>query len=72
MPILISNVFIAPDGWSIVLIIKSDTNIGTAIDKIKQHTRNFAKRQLTYFNNNPIIKKINNDAKKIRAEFQKK
>ena len=32
-----------------------------AIDKIKQHTRNFAKRQLTYFNNNPIIKKINNE-----------
>ena len=27
-----------------------------AIEKIKQHTRNFAKRQLTYFRNNPDIK----------------
>jgi len=27
-----------------------------AIEKIKQHTRNFAKRQLTYFRNNPEIK----------------
>lgn len=32
----------------------------TAVDKIKQHTRNFAKRQLTYFKSNSIIKPINN------------
>lgn len=31
-----------------------------AIDKIKQHTRNFAKRQLTYFKSNTNIKPINN------------
>ncbi len=30
----------------------------TAVDKIKQHTRNFAKRQLTYFRSNNSIKKI--------------
>ena len=29
-----------------------------AIDKIKQHTRNFAKRQLTYFRQNKNIKLI--------------
>lgn len=29
-----------------------------AIDKIKQHTRNFAKRQMTYFRSNQNIKKI--------------
>ena len=32
----------------------------TAIDKIKQHTRNFAKRQLTYFKSNSNIKLIKN------------
>lgn len=34
--------------------------IETAIDKIKQYTRNFAKRQLTYFRSNSNIKLINN------------
>ena len=29
-----------------------------AVDKIKQHTRNFAKRQLTYFRSNPAIIEI--------------
>ena len=31
-------------------------NKAEVIEKIKQHTRNFAKRQLTYFRNNPEIK----------------
>lgn len=31
-----------------------------AIEKIKQHTRNFAKRQMTYFNSNKNIIKIKN------------
>ena len=31
-----------------------------AIEKVKQHTRNFAKRQITYFNSNKNIKKIKN------------
>lgn len=31
-----------------------------AVDKIKQHTRNFAKRQLTYFRSSEKIKKIKN------------
>lgn len=35
-------------------------NIDIAIDKIKQHTRNFAKRQLTYFKSRNDIIKINN------------
>ena len=29
-----------------------------AVEKIKQRTRNFAKRQLTYFRSNPDIKEI--------------
>ncbi len=33
-------------------------DIEVAIDKIKQYTRNFAKRQLTYFRSNPEIKLI--------------
>lgn len=33
-------------------------NIEEAKEKIKQHTRNFAKRQLTYFRSNPKIKLI--------------
>lgn len=33
-------------------------NIEAAIEKIKQHTRNFAKRQLTYYKSNPKIKII--------------
>ena len=34
-------------------------SIDIAIEKIKQHTRNFAKRQLTYFRSNTEIKLIN-------------
>lgn len=34
------------------------SNITEAIDKIKQHTRNFAKRQMTYFRGNNNIKPI--------------
>ncbi len=36
-------------------------NIEEAKEKIKQHTRNFAKRQLTYFRSNPEIKLIKNE-----------
>lgn len=36
-------------------------NIKIAVDKIKQYTRNFAKRQLTYFRSNPKIKLINDE-----------
>lgn len=35
-------------------------NFDEAVEKIKQHTRNFAKRQLTYFRNNPNIKHFKN------------
>ena len=36
------------------------SNKKEAIDKIKQYTRNFAKRQLTYFNNAKNIKSVEN------------
>ena len=36
-------------------------SIEEAIEKIKQHTRNFAKRQLTYFRSNDKIIPINNE-----------
>jgi len=36
-------------------------NIKLAIEKIKQHTRNFAKRQLTYFRSNPEIQTIQDE-----------
>ena len=36
-------------------------DIEVAIDKIKQYTRNFAKRQLTYFRSNSEIKLINSE-----------
>lgn len=39
----------------IVDYIESNTDLTTAIDKIKQHTRNYAKRQLTWFRRNPNI-----------------
>ena len=35
-----------------------NNNINVAIEKIKQHTRNFAKRQMTYFRNNDKIQTI--------------
>lgn len=35
-------------------------NFDEAVEKIKQRTRNFAKRQLTYFRSNPEITAINN------------
>lgn len=36
-------------------------DINLAIDKIKQYTRNFAKRQMTYFRSNPDIKPIKSE-----------
>ena len=35
-------------------------NIDLAVEKIKQHTRNFAKRQLTYFKSRNDIIKVKN------------
>ena len=35
-------------------------NFDIAVEKIKQHTRNFAKRQLTYFKSNQKINLIKN------------
>ena len=37
------------------------SEINLAVDKIKQYTRNFAKRQLTYFRSNPEIRLIKNE-----------
>lgn len=36
-------------------------DVEIAVDKIKQYTRNFAKRQLTYFRSNPEIKLITSE-----------
>ena len=36
-------------------------DVEIAVDKIKQFTRNFAKRQLTYFRSNPEIKLITSE-----------
>ena len=36
-------------------------DIDLAVEKIKQYTRNFAKRQLTYFRSNPEIKLIKDE-----------
>ena len=43
-------------------------NLETAIDKIKQHTRNYAKRQLTWFKNRDEFETFEpNDLEKIKA-----
>ena len=42
------------------------TSIKEAVDKIKQYTRNFAKRQLTYFRSNDKIKLIKSEEEILR------
>lgn len=56
-----SNILKNTIGYKELFDYKSGTyeNIESAIDKIKQHTRNFAKRQMTYFKSNNDIKLIN-------------
>ena len=42
--------------------INNKINLAEAINLIKQHTRNYAKRQLTWFRKNPLIKWFEPDA----------
>ena len=43
-PRFISSVFTAPEGWSIVRMISKDTNIGTAMERIKQNLQKLLNR----------------------------
>jgi tRNA dimethylallyltransferase len=48
-------------------------NLNTAIDKIKQHTRNYAKRQLTWFKNQGAFEEFEpTDFEKIKAYLDSK
>jgi tRNA dimethylallyltransferase len=48
--------------------LDNKTDLNTAIEKIKQHTRNYAKRQLTWFNNKDDFETFEpNDTDKIKA-----
>ncbi len=46
-------------------------NLNTAVDKIKQHTRNYAKRQLTWFKNQDAFEEFNpTDLEKIKEYIE--
>ena len=49
----------------LVSYIKGEISLNEAIDKIKQHSRNYAKRQLTWFRRNENIIWINPEEKDI-------
>lgn len=40
----------------ILTYLDGEANLEEALDKLKQHTRNYAKRQLTWFRKNPALK----------------
>jgi tRNA dimethylallyltransferase len=46
----------------IVAVLQGETNLSSAVDRIKQATRNFAKRQLTWFRKMPYIEWIDTEA----------
>ncbi|MBR2430357.1 tRNA (adenosine(37)-N6)-dimethylallyltransferase MiaA [bacterium] len=49
--------FISTIGYKEVLTyLDGETTLEEALDKLKQHTRNYAKRQLTWFRKNPALK----------------
>lgn len=53
--------------------LNNKCTLNEAIDKIKQHTRNYAKRQLTWFNNKGNYKNFNpNNYKEITEYIDKK
>jgi tRNA dimethylallyltransferase len=43
----------------------------TAIEKIKQNTRHYAKRQITWFNKNDRIQWLNGKSKEIASRIAK-
>lgn len=49
----------------IVSYIRNEMSLSETIDKIKQHSRNYAKRQITWFKKNPDIHWFNSNDKNI-------
>lgn len=48
--------FICTIGYQEILTyLDGESSLDEAIDKLKQHTRNYAKRQLTWFRKNPVL-----------------
>jgi tRNA dimethylallyltransferase len=47
--------------------LDGEMSLKEAVDKIKQHTRNYAKRQLTWFRNRGGYKELLPDAKAVIA-----
>ena len=50
--------------------INKKTTLDEAVDKIKQHTRNYAKRQLSFMNTNQNIKWFNIDETDFESMFK--
>lgn len=49
--------FVCTIGYrEILTYLDGETSLDEALDKLKQHTRNYAKRQLTWFRANPCLK----------------
>ena len=49
--------FISTIGYKEILTyIDGEATLEEALEKLKQHTRNYAKRQLTWFRKNPALK----------------
>ena len=51
--------FVCTIGYQEILeYLDNNSTLENALDKLKQHTRNYAKRQLTWFRKNPALKKF--------------
>ena len=51
------NNFVSTIGYQEILeYLDNKTSLDNAVEKIKQHTRNYAKRQITWFRKNPAFK----------------
>ena len=51
--------FVKTIGYQEILqYFDGEISLDSAIDLIKQHTRNYAKRQLTWFRKNPALEKF--------------
>ena len=49
--------FVCTIGYQEILTyLDGEASLEDALDKLKQHTRNYAKRQLTWFRRNPALK----------------
>ena len=55
---LIKN-FVCTIGYQEILTyLDGEATLEEALDKLKQHTRNYAKRQLTWFRKNPALEEF--------------